>query len=61
MVKNVQEVVSKNNELGKDLSKTKIIVLATDRKVKITIKYVPTVLPANANPRYDVLSIDIKN
>ena len=29
------------------------------RKVEITIKYVPTAIPANKNPSYDVLSIEI--
>ena len=41
------------------LSKTKTIWLDVDRKVKPTIKYVLTALPANTNPIYDVLDIDI--
>ena len=56
----VQQVASKNNDVDKDLSQTETIVLDSDRKVKITIKYVPTVLPAKPNPSYDVLTIDTK-
>ena len=41
------------------LSKTKTILLAADRKVKIIIKYVPTALPANINPIYDISGIYI--
>ena len=41
------------------LSKTKTIRLDAGRKFKFTIKYVPTALPANKNPSYGVLEIDI--
>ena len=42
-----------------DLSKTKTIGLAADRRFKTTIKYVPTVLPTNPSLRNRVLTIDI--
>ena len=45
--------------MDKYLSKTETIGVAADTKVKITIKYVPTKLPANPNPSYGVSSIDI--
>jgi len=59
MFKKAQEVASKKNDLDKELSKTETIGLAADGKVKITIKYMPAALPANPNPSYDVLAIDI--
>ena len=30
-----------------------------EKEVKITIKYIPTALPPNTNPSYNVLAIDI--
>ena len=38
---------------------TKTIRLAADRRVKMTITYVPTTLPSNTNPSYDISAIDI--
>ena len=59
MVNESQQDSSNNIYLDKDLSKTITIGLSTDIKVKITIKYVPTALPANSNPSYNVSSIYI--
>ena len=59
MCKKSQQVSSKNNEVNKDISNTKTIGLAEGINFKITIKYVPTVLPDNPNPIYDVSVVDI--
>ena len=58
MCKNSQEVIQKNNETSKKLFKTKTIGLAADKNVKITIKYVPTLLPANSNPSYNFYAVE---
>ena len=59
MCKKSQEVDSKNNDVNKELSKTKTTSLYADIKNKITIKYVTTALPVNSNPSYDALAIYI--
>ena len=59
MCKKEQEVASNNNDVKKELSDPKTIGLAADRKVKTTMKYVPTTLTTNSNASYDVSSIDI--
>ena len=59
IVKNSQEVASKKNSLDKDLHKTKTNGLVVERKVEITIKYVPTTLTSNPNPSYGVSAIGI--
>ena len=52
--KKSQGVASKKNGVEKEISKTKTIVLYVNRNVKIAVKYVPTSLPDNPNPGYDV-------
>ena len=53
MCKKEQEVASNNNDVKKELSDTKTIGLDADRKVKTTMKYVPTTLITNSNVSYD--------
>ena len=59
MFKKDQGDASNKNEVDKYLSQTKIIGLTEDIKVKNTRKYVLTTLPANLNPSYNVLAIEI--
>ena len=59
MFKKAQEVASKKAELDKELQQTDIVGLAAEDKIKVTVKYIPAQLPANPNPGYDVVAIDI--
>ena len=59
MFKKAQEVASKKKELDKELQQTDIVGLAAEDKIKVTVKYIPAQLPANPNPGYDVVAIDI--
>eukprot|EP00567_Pseudictyota_dubia_P002429 CAMPEP_0197466908 /NCGR_PEP_ID=MMETSP1175-20131217/65295_1 /TAXON_ID=1003142 /ORGANISM="Triceratium dubium, Strain CCMP147" /LENGTH=169 /DNA_ID=CAMNT_0043002965 /DNA_START=62 /DNA_END=571 /DNA_ORIENTATION=- len=59
MFKKAQEVAKKKNELDKELQAVDTIGSAADGNVKVTVKYVPPQLPANPNPGYDVVSVDI--
>uniref|UniRef100_A0A7S4HKQ3 Uncharacterized protein n=1 Tax=Odontella aurita TaxID=265563 RepID=A0A7S4HKQ3_9STRA len=59
MFKKAQEVASKKNELDKELQAIDTIGSAADGKVKVTVKYAPPQLPANPNPGYDVVAVDL--
>ena len=59
MFKKAQEVAKKKGDLDKELQQTDIVGAAADDKIKVTVKYIPAQLPANPNPGYDVVAIDI--
>ena len=59
MFKKAKEFVYEKSDLEKDLSNTKTTRLYVERKAEITLKYVPTALPANLNPSYEISGIHI--